>query len=58
MLQQVLLRVIKSTRMRLVANIARMGEMRNALKTSVGKIDHPEVIGIDGKIILKWVLRK
>jgi hypothetical protein len=39
-----------------------MGEIRNAYKILVGKPerkrDHAEYLGVDGKIILKWILEK
>jgi len=41
--------------------VARMGEMRNAYKISVGKPDetgHSGELGVDGKVILKWFLQK
>jgi hypothetical protein len=42
-------------------HVARMGEMGNAYKILVGKpegIGHSEVMGVDGKIILEWMLGK
>jgi hypothetical protein len=38
-----------------------MGEMRNAFKVLIRKPkgrDHSEDLGIDGKIILEWILGK
>jgi hypothetical protein len=38
-----------------------MGDMRNAYKILVGNlkgIDHLEYIGVDGRIILEWILGK
>jgi hypothetical protein len=44
-----------------VGNIARMGETRNAYNILVGKSEgknHLENLGVDGRIILKWILNK
>jgi hypothetical protein len=39
-----------------------MGKMRNAYKIFIGKPEgkrhHSEGVGVDGKIILEWILRK
>jgi hypothetical protein len=38
-----------------------MGEMRNVCKISVGNLkgrDNSEDVGVDGKVILKWILGK
>jgi hypothetical protein len=54
-------RVIKSTSMRWAGHVACMGEMPNATNTFVGKPerrDHSEEIGVDGRIILEWILKK
>jgi hypothetical protein len=34
------------------------GEVRNAYKISVGKPDHSEDLGVDGRIILELILGK
>jgi hypothetical protein len=58
-----IMRVIRSRGMRWPENIARMGEMRNEyslfflLEILKGR-DHSEDLGIDGKIILEWILGK
>jgi len=47
--------------MRLTEHVARMGEMRNAYKTLVGNLkggDDSKNLGVDGKIILEWILGK
>jgi hypothetical protein len=51
--------MIKSRGMRRAGHVARMGEMRNAYKISVGKLkwkDHLQDLGVDGKIILERFL--
>jgi hypothetical protein len=48
--------VIKSKRIKLVGNVASMGEMRNTvfcLEDLKGR-DHLEDLHIDGKLILEW----
>jgi hypothetical protein len=53
--------VIKSRRMRLAGHVGCMGTMRNACNILVGKLkgrNHLEVLGVDGKIILEWLLGK
>jgi len=47
--------VLKSKRMRLVGHVACMGERRGVYRVLVSK---PEDPGIDGRIILRWNLRK
>jgi hypothetical protein len=46
--------------MRLAGHLACMKGMRNAYNILIGKPkrDHSEDIGIDGKIILEWILGK
>jgi hypothetical protein len=57
-----IIRVIKSRRMTWMGHVARMGEMRNAYKISVGKNlkvrGYSKKLSIDGEIILKWILGK
>jgi hypothetical protein len=53
--------VINSSRMRLSGSVERMGGMRNAFGILVGKLkerDHSEDLGVDGKLILEWILGK
>jgi hypothetical protein len=55
-----IIRVIK-LRMRWVGHVAHMGEMRNVYVTLVGSLkgrDHAEDLGVDGKIILEFILGK
>jgi hypothetical protein len=57
------IRVIKSRRVRWAGHVAHMGEMRSGYKILVryrypeGR-SHMEGLGIDGNIILKWILGK
>jgi hypothetical protein len=51
----------KPRRMKWARHIARMGEMRIIYKILVGKFkgtDHSEDLGVDGSIILEWILQK
>jgi hypothetical protein len=55
-----IIRVIILRRMRWVEHEPHMGEVRNAyvsLENLKGR-DHSEYLGIDGKIILEWILGK
>jgi len=54
-----LVRVIKSRRMRWVVHVARMG--RGAYRVLMGNLRGRELLedpGVDGSIILKWIFRK
>jgi len=54
-----IIQVIK-LRMRWMGHVACLGDMRNAYKIFVGKpegMNHLEDVNIDGKIILKWILK-
>jgi uncharacterized protein YjiS (DUF1127 family) len=54
-------RAIKSRMMRWAGLVARMGEMRGACRVLVGnlsEIDHLDDIGIDRRILLKWIFKK
>ena len=53
-------RVIKSTRMRWVGYVARMGERRRVYTVLVGKPEGKRTLedaDVDGRIILKWIFR-
>jgi hypothetical protein len=55
-----IIRVIKSRRMRWAGHVAHMGR-RGVYRLFVGKTeerDHLGDTGIDGRIILRWILRK
>jgi len=58
-LQQVLFRVIKSQSVRLTGHVARMGDVRNAYRSFVGKPER-KVGDVDpyGTIVLEWILGK
>jgi hypothetical protein len=54
-------RMIKSRRVRWVGHVAHMGEMRNAYKILVSKLEEKSPLGklgIGGKIMLEWILGK
>jgi len=56
-----IIRVLKSRRVRWEGQAARIGDMRNAYNIMVRKPKgrvHLEDIGIDGKIMLVWILGK
>jgi hypothetical protein len=60
-LPDIIIRAIKSRRMRQVGHVARMKEMRIAYKILVGNLkgrDRSEDLVIYGKIILEWILGK
>jgi len=57
----IIVRVIKSRRMRWAGHVARKGEKRGLYRGLVGKLeerDHLGDPGVDGTIILRWVFRK
>ena len=56
-----IIRVIKSGRLRLAGHVARRGEKRISYKLWWGNLkkgNHMEHPGVDGRIILKWILKK
>jgi hypothetical protein len=44
--------------MRWVGHVAYMEEIRNAWMENMNRRDHSEDLGIDERILLKWILRK
>jgi len=47
--------------MRWAEHVARMGKMKNAYKILIGKPEvkkHSEDLGVDGKVMLEWILGK
>jgi hypothetical protein len=52
------IRVITSRRLKWEGQVACMGEMRNVYKILVGKAEGKRPVGVDGKIILEWILRR
>jgi hypothetical protein len=53
--------VIKSRKMGWARHVARMGGMTDTRKVLVGKLEgkrHPEDLGVDGNIILEWIVGK
>ena len=57
----IVVRVIKSRRMRWAGYVARMGEERGVYRVLVGKSeirDHWGDLGVDGWIILGWISRR
>ena len=56
-----ILEVIKSRRMRWAGHVVRMRERSGVCSILVGNVgerNHLETLGVDGKIILKWIFRK
>jgi len=56
-----IVRMIKSRKKRWAGHVARIEEVGNICKVFSGRPegrDHSEDLGIDGKIILEWILGK
>jgi hypothetical protein len=53
--------MMNSRRMRWAGHVARMGEKRNAYRILMGKPQTKQPLGslgVDGRVILKWILEK
>jgi hypothetical protein len=58
-----IIRMVKFKRMKWAGHVAHMGEMRNAYTLLVGKPeekrrDHLEDLGVNGRVIIKWILQR
>jgi hypothetical protein len=57
----IIVRVIKSRRMRWAGHVARMGDGRGVYRGLVGKLRERDLVedpDIDGRIILRWIFKK
>jgi hypothetical protein len=52
------IRMIRSKRISKAGHVARMGAMRNAMLENLKGRDHSEDLGVDGRILLKRIIRK